>query len=53
MKRSAILHISSSRKKNHGGTQMVEVSEMAREKLLEHLKNTETSMAVRVTVTAG
>jgi hypothetical protein len=32
---------------------MVEVSGTAREKLLEHLKNTESPMAVRVTVTAG
>ena len=32
---------------------MVEVREAAREKLLEHMKNAETAMAVRVTVTAG
>jgi len=32
---------------------MVEVSELAREKLLEHLSNAGASMAVRVTVTAG
>jgi len=32
---------------------MLEVSELAREKLLEHLKNSGASMAVRVSVTAG
>ena len=32
---------------------MVEVSELAREKLLEHLRNSESDLAVRVTVTAG
>ncbi len=32
---------------------MVEVTEQAREKLLEHLKNTEADLAVRITVTAG
>jgi len=32
---------------------MVEVTDLAREKLVEHLKSTEDGMAVRVTVTAG
>ena len=32
---------------------MMEVSEQAKEKLLEHLKNSGSEMAVRVTVTAG
>ena len=32
---------------------MLEVSDLAREKLQEHLRNTGASMAVRVTVTAG
>jgi hypothetical protein len=32
---------------------MLEVSELAREKLMEHLKTTGATMAVRVTVTAG
>ena len=37
----------------HGGILMVEVSELAREKLLDHLKNSEADLAVRMTVTAG
>jgi hypothetical protein len=37
----------------NGGTPMMEVSETAREKLLEHTKSSETDLAVRVTVTAG
>ncbi len=32
---------------------MVEVSELAREKLIEHLRNSESDLAVRVTITAG
>ena len=38
---------------NYGGRQMLEVSDTAREKLLEHLKGSEGNLAVRVTVTAG
>lgn len=32
---------------------MLEISEMAREKLTEHIRNSESDLAVRVTVTSG
>jgi Fe-S cluster assembly iron-binding protein IscA len=32
---------------------MLEISELAQEKLREHLKSSQSDMAVRVTVTAG
>ena len=46
------LHLKSEEQTTEDNT-MLEVSEMAREKLLEHLKSSGASMAVRVTVTAG
>jgi Fe-S cluster assembly iron-binding protein IscA len=32
---------------------MLEISELAQEKLREHLKSSQSDMAVRITVTAG
>ena len=50
---SDILSINILTQTKYGGYPMIEVTEMAQEKLLEHVKSQDDAMAVRVMVTAG